>query len=92
MARMSGRYMLRVSVDGSSPKARSRITRRSLGTESRSLPVSTNHIIGLRSGDPNLSEGRHAELEAIAESDVDVAHLGLVSYSHGVFLNVRPPQ
>lgn len=41
MARMSGRYMLRVSVEGSSPRARSSMTRRSLGTESRSLYVRT---------------------------------------------------
>lgn len=40
IARMSGKYMLRVSVEGSSPRARSKMTRRSLGTESRSLRVS----------------------------------------------------
>lgn len=39
MARMSGKYRFNVSWEGSSARARSRISRRSRGTESRSLRV-----------------------------------------------------
>lgn len=52
MARMSGRYRLSVSCEGSSARARSRISRRSRGTESRSLgkEVRSNSVCILLQG------------------------------------------
>lgn len=67
IARMSGKYMFSVSVEGSSPSARSSMTRRSFGTESRSLSVrwGGHSTVHLRRRYANLAECRHAELEAI---------------------------